>query len=78
MRRLRTDKIHLQSVHETDGEAGQIVVVGRHHAGVLGRLAADEGAAGLHAALGDAGDDGRDLFGHVLSDGDVVEEKRRG
>ena len=34
-------------VHHAHGEAGQIVVLGGHHAGVLGGLTADEGAAGL-------------------------------
>ena len=46
-------------LHHADGEAGQVELVGRHDAGVLGRLAADQGAAGLPAALVHAGDDGR-------------------
>ena len=40
-----------------DGEPGQIVVARGIHARHLGRLAADEGASRLPAALGDAGDD---------------------
>ena len=43
--------------------------------GVLGGLAAGEGAAGLDAALGHAGDDGGHLLGHVFADGDVVQEE---
>ena len=43
---------------------------------MLGGLAADEGAAGLHAALGNAGDDGSHLLGDILADGDVVKEEQ--
>ncbi|MPM94062.1 hypothetical protein SDC9_141205 [bioreactor metagenome] len=62
-------------VHKSHGKARQIVVVRGHDAGVLGGLAADEGAAGLDAALCHAGDDGRHLFRVVLADGDIVQKK---
>ena len=61
-----------------DGEAGEIVVAVGIHAGHLGGLAADQRAAGLAAALGDAGDDRasprRDL---ELAGGEIVEEEQR-
>ena len=34
-------------VHDADGKAGQVVLILGHHAGVLGGLAAHEGAARL-------------------------------
>ena len=60
-----------------DGEAGQVEVVGRHEAGVLRRLPADEGAAGLAAALVDAGHHGGHLIGVDLAGGQVVEHEER-
>ena len=62
------------AIHHAHGEAGQIVLVLGIEAGHFRRLAAVEGAARLHAALGYAGDDGRDLLGHVFAAGDVVQE----
>ncbi|SPQ26056.1 b2f4a9d5-c3f3-4041-b835-429105f02bbc [Thermothielavioides terrestris] len=44
--------------HDADGGAGGVVVVARVEVRHLGGLAADEGAAGLDAALGDALDEG--------------------
>ncbi len=44
--------------------------------GVLGHLTADQGAAGLAAALGDAGDQLLDVVRVELADGDVVEEEQ--
>ena len=41
-------------VHHADPGAGDVVLVGPHHARMLRGLAADERAAGLHASLGDA------------------------
>ena len=64
-----------RAVDDADGEARKVVVVGGHGAGVLGGLAADERAAGLHAALRHAGDERRDLLRLVLANGDVVEEE---
>ena len=42
---------------------------------MLGGLAADEGAPGLDAALGNAGDQLDHLFRYVFSNGDVIQEK---
>ena len=50
---------------------------GPEQAGVLGGLAADQRAAGQHAALGDALDDGGDPLGHDLAAGDVVGHEQR-
>ena len=62
----------LLPVHDAHGEARQVVVVGVHHAGVLGGLTADEGAARLDAALGHAAHNVRDPLGDVFAAGDVV------
>ena len=67
---------HLRLVHDTHGKARQVVVVRVHYAGVLGSLTADEGAAGLDAALRHAGYNGRHLFRVVFADGDVVQEEQ--
>ena len=64
-------------VHDAHGETGQIVLVLRHHARVLGRLAAHQRAVGLHAALGHALDDLGDLLRDVAAAGDVVQEHQR-
>ena len=64
-------------VHDAHGKTGQIVLVLRHHARVLGRLAAHQRAIGLHAALGHALDDLGDLFRDVAAAGDVVQEHQR-
>ena len=65
----------LALVHDTNREAGQVIVVGVHGARMLGSLAADEGTAGLDAALGHARDQSGHLFRIVLSNGDVVQEE---
>ena len=57
-------------LHDADAGAGDVVVVGGHEAGVLGGLAADEGAAGGLAARGDAADDLGDALGHDLAAGE--------
>ena len=44
----------LAALHRTDGEPSQIKVAGRVQSGHLRRLAADQGAARLHAACGNA------------------------
>ncbi len=62
---------------DTDREAGQIELVGRHDAGVLGRLPADQRAAGLAAALVHPRHHGRHLVGVDLARGDVVEHEQR-
>ena len=68
---------HLGPVDDAHHEAGEVVVVRVHDAGMLGHLAADERAAGLAAALGDALHDLRHVVGPELADGDVVEEEQR-
>ena len=60
-----------------DGEAGEIVVGRGVHAGHFGRLAADQRAAGLPAAFGDAGDDRARRGGVELAGGEIVEEEQR-
>mgnify|MGYP002416089685 CR=1 FL=1 len=64
-------------VHNAHGETGQIVLLLRHHARVLGGLAAHQRAIGLHAALGHALDDLCDLFRDVAAAGDVIQEDQR-
>ena len=64
-------------VHHADAEAGQVELVVGHHAGMLGGLAAQQGAAGASAPLGDAFHDGGDPFGHDLAHREVVEEEER-
>src|SRR5690606_36124366 len=67
----------LRLLHRADGEAPQVVLARRVHVGHLGGLAADQGAAGLLAAAGDAADHG-DRGVHVqLAGGEVVEEEQR-
>ena len=68
---------HLGAIHDTHCEAGQIVLILGHQTGMLGGLAADQGTAGLHTALGNAGNDGGDLLGLVLAAGNVVEKEQR-
>ena len=58
------------------GEAGQLVVAGRIEAGHLGGLAAENGAAGLPAALGDTLDQSADRIRLHLPHGDVVEKEQ--
>ena len=61
----------------THREAGQVVVAGGIHAGHLGRLAADQRAAGEPAALGDAADHGRRLLHLQPAGGEIIEEEQR-
>ena len=56
---------------------GQVVLVGAHHARVLRGLAAEQGAAGVAAAVGDARADLGDAVRHHLTAGDVVEQEQR-
>src|SRR5206468_7585360 len=55
----------------------KVVVNPRIHSGHLGRLAADEGAAGLPATVGDAGDDSARGLHLELAAGEVVEKEQR-
>ena len=63
-------------VHDAHGEAGQVIILHRHHAGMLGSLAADQGSAGLDTAFGHTADDLGDLLGDVLAAGNVVQEEQ--
>ena len=62
---------------DTRAGAGDVVLVRAEQARVLGGLAADQRAAGEHAALGDALDDRGDPLGHDLAAGDVVGHEQR-
>ena len=64
-------------VHNADGEARKVVVVLRHHAGMLRRFTADERGFRLHAAFRHARDDGRDFLRHILAAGDIIKEEQR-
>ena len=67
----------LVALDRADREAGEVVVALGIHARHLGGLAADQGAAGLFAAVGDAGDDGARGRHVELAGGEVVEEEQR-
>lgn len=62
---------------DTDGETGKIILVRVIHAGHFGGFAADEGAFGLYATVGHAGDDLFEQRRVVLAARDVVEEEQR-
>ena len=74
---LRIGLEELLAVNDTDREAGKIIVIIGHHAGMLGSLAADQRTACLHAALCNALNDRCDFFREVLAAGDVIEEEQR-
>ena len=67
----------LAAFGSTDGKAGEIVVAGGIHAGHFGRFAADQRAARLAAAGGNAADDGRTLVGVELAGREIIEEEQR-
>ncbi len=68
---------NLFSLHNADDEAGKIVFAVRKVAGVLGRLTADQRAAGLTAASRDAAHD-RFSDGHIeLAANEVIQKKQR-
>ena len=68
---------HVVGLDDADAGRGDVVVIGRHQPGVLGGFAAQQRAAGQHAAVGDAGDDLGDALGHRAADGDVVLKEQR-
>ncbi len=68
---------HLGPVNHAHAEAGEVVFCRLHDAGMLGHLAAHQGAAGLTAPLGYAGDDLRGELCVERADRDVVEEEER-
>ena len=59
-----------------DAEPGHVERAGVHQPGVLRRLSADQGAAGLATAGRHAADELGDLQGLQPADGDVVEEEQ--
>ena len=67
----------LLALDRADREAREVIVAAMIHAGHLGGLAADEGAARLPAAFGDAGDHIARLFDLELAGGEIVEEEQR-
>ena len=67
----------LLALDRADREAGQIIVLGRVHARHFRALAADQRAAGLAAALGDARHDLGRARGVELAGGEIVEEEQR-
>ena len=68
---------HLGAIDNTHGEAGQVVVVRTHDAGVLGHLAAHKRATRKLAAVGHALDDLGHVLGLDMANGDVIEEEQR-
>ncbi len=60
-----------------DRKAREVVIAVLVEARHFGGLAADQGAAGFPAALGDAGHDGRSRFRIELAAGKIVEEEQR-
>ena len=65
------------ALDRADGEAGEIVVALGIEPGHLRRLAADQRATGLPAALGDAGDDGPAVLDLQPPRREIVEEEQR-
>ena len=62
--------------HDAGGVTGQVVFIFGIDAGHLSGLAADQGTAGLLAALDHALDDLGGALGHVLAHGHVVQEEQ--
>jgi hypothetical protein len=66
----------LATLHRADGKARQVEVALVVHARHFRRLAADQGAAAVGAALGDAIDDPGGLFDLKLAGGEIVQEEQ--
>ena len=64
-------------IHQAYGESRQVVIVLRHHAGVLGSFPADKGAASLHAAFRNPRHNPGDFLREVPAAGDVIQEEQR-
>ena len=76
--RLHTGVVkYLLLIHNTYGKACKVVLLNRHHLGMLGSFTADKCGARLNTALGNTADDGSDLFGNILSAGNIIKEKQR-
>ena len=67
----------LAALDRTDGEAGEVIVARLVHARHFGGFAADQRAAGLPAAIGDAGNDRLRGLYVELSAGKIIEEEQR-
>ena len=67
----------LVGLHHAHGGGGHIVLPRLHDPRMLRGLPAQEGAPGLHAALGNAGHNIGHMLGHHLADGDIVLQKQR-
>lgn len=63
---------HLVLLHDTDGCCRDVVLVLRHHTGVLRRLTAEEGTPCSDTALGNALHNLGDMLRHNLADSDVI------
>jgi hypothetical protein len=61
----------------TDAETGEVIVAWCVHAGHFGSLSADQGAAGLAATRGNAGDHSLGDAKVELGAGEIVEEEKR-
>ena len=70
----RQQAVPLRRAH---GESGEVVIATAIHARHLGRLAPDQGASGLTAALGDPGDDRGGLCHLQTPRGEIIEEEQR-
>jgi hypothetical protein len=68
---------HLIALDRADAEAGEVIVAIAIHARHFGGLAADQRAAGLAAALGDAGDHGGGDSIVEFAGGIIVEKEER-
>ena len=64
------------ALDRADGEAGEVEILARIHAGHLGGLAADQRRPGLPAALGDARDDSRPGLRVEPAGGEIIEEEQ--
>lgn len=60
---------------DADGEAGQVELAFAVEVGHFGGFAAEQGAVGLAASVGDALDDGGGVVGIELVDAEVIEEE---
>ncbi len=67
----------LAALDGADREAREIIVLGLVHAGHLGRLAADQRAAGLPATRGDAADDAAGTLDVELAGREIIEKEQR-
>ena len=68
---------HFLLIYDTDCKTGQVIFIHRVEAGHLCGLSADQRSAGLNTALGNAGNNGGDPVGIVLSACDVIQEEQR-